>query len=77
MFWAFLIFWPLLTSLSLFLPRADFPNVASVKTVFSTANYRDLFRIDGRPSPTPWAMTTTVRYLKALLPPLKKSGENA
>jgi hypothetical protein len=30
MFWAFSIFWFHLAALSLFLPRADFPNVASV-----------------------------------------------
>ena len=41
-FWAFSIFRPQLAALSLFLPRSDFPNVASVKTEFSTANYRAL-----------------------------------
>jgi hypothetical protein len=38
----FLIFGVQPAALSLFLPRVDFPNVASVKTVFSTANYRAL-----------------------------------
>jgi len=32
MFWAFLIFWSYLDALSLFLPRAVFPNVASVSS---------------------------------------------
>jgi len=42
LFWAIFIFWSYLAALSLFLPRANFPNVASVKTEFSTANYRAL-----------------------------------
>ena len=46
-FWAFFNFWSWIAALSPFLPRAGFPNVASVKTVFSTANYRALWLISG------------------------------